>query len=268
MSIILFVDSAYPLPSSQVPAGVQGLAAYIGGDTPHVWSKAEWDSYPITVQYRLPIFVRSNPPGPGAAADVASAVAQLKAIGAPPGTLVAWDMETAVDAAYIKAAYTALKADGYTMIVYGSQSMVMGNDNPDGLYWGADWTNVPHLHSGDQMTQYVSVQAYDESEASSSLPLWNTRIAPTQQTVEVKVTVPVLQLGDMDQAGRVAFVHRMQALVAVIGNVNNLPLAKSVVVDGDFGPATFAGLAVIQKFFGIPQSGQCDGATWTKLIEA
>ena len=102
----------------------------------------------------------------------------LHLIGAPHGTLVAWDTETAVDAAYIGGVYVHLAAAGYKLIVYGSQSAVMGNQNPDGLYWGADWTDTPHLHSGDQMTQYVSYPAYDENLAQASLPFWDTRPVP------------------------------------------------------------------------------------------
>ena len=47
---------------------------------------------------------------------------------------------------------------------------VMGNQNPDGLGTGAaTGTDTPHLHSGDQMTQYVSYPAYDENLAQESL---------------------------------------------------------------------------------------------------
>lgn len=170
---LTFYDAAWP-PAH--PPKTDGVCGYIGGDTPHIWSDADWWFQPA--RYRLPIFVRSNPPGPGAVADVAAAVAQLKAIGAPHGTLVAWDTETAADAAYISSVYIHLTAAGYKLIVYGSQSAVMGNQNPDGLYWGADWTDTPHLHSGDQMTQYVSYPAYDENLAQASLPFWDTRPAP------------------------------------------------------------------------------------------
>ena len=170
---LTFYDAAYP-PAH--PPKTDGVCIYIGGDTPHVWSLADIASQ--HARYRLPIFVRSNPPGPGAAADVATAVAMLHLIGAQHGTLVAWDTEIAADAAYIGGVYVRLAAAGYKLIVYGSQSAVMGNQNPDGLYWGADWTDTPHLHSGDQMTQYVSYPAYDEDLAQASLPFWDTRPAP------------------------------------------------------------------------------------------
>lgn len=170
---LTFYDAAYP-PAH--PPKTDGVCIYIGGDAVHVWTAGDRDSQ--TARYRLPVFVRSNPPGPGAAADVAAAVAQLKVIGAPHGTLVAWDTETAADATYISGVYVRLAAAGYKLIVYGSQSAVMGNQAPDGLYWGADWTDTPHLHSGDAITQYVNYTAYDEDEAEASLPFWDTRPAP------------------------------------------------------------------------------------------
>ena len=131
MGFLSFYDSAYP--PANPPAGMNGVGGYLGGDTPHVWDKADWDSQ--HVRYRLPIFVRSDPPGPGAATDVASALFQLRYLGAPKGILVAWDMETAADAAYIKQVYDLMTQEGYKLIVYGSQSSIFGNQNPDGLYW-------------------------------------------------------------------------------------------------------------------------------------
>jgi hypothetical protein len=175
-STLTFYDAAYP-PNPAPHA--DGFCFYLpGGDELHAWTDAEIDAQ--TARYRLPVFVRSNPPGPGAEADVAAAVARLKHLRAPHGTLVAWDMETAEDPAYIRAVYADLKAAGFTLIVYGTQSDVTGNQAPDGLYWGADWTGTAHLHNGDAITQWVSFAGYDEDLALSSLPFWDTRPpAPT-----------------------------------------------------------------------------------------
>lgn len=168
---LLFYDAAFP--PQPPPTGFDGVAFYVGGDTPHVWSVAEIQAQPV--RFRLPIFTRSNPPGPGVASDVAAAVTRLREIGAPKGCLVAWDSETSVDPAYIKAVYFALKAEGYTLIDYGSMPGVFGNDNPDGYYWGAQWTNVPHIAPGDVMTQWRSLSSYDESSSQPVLPFWDTQ---------------------------------------------------------------------------------------------
>ena len=106
MSDLTFYDAAWP---PVPPPAADGACCYIGGDAVHVWTAEEIKAQ--TARYRLPVFVRSDPRGiAGVAADVNAAVAQLKAIGAPKGTLVAWDMETAADKAYIAGVYTGLAA--------------------------------------------------------------------------------------------------------------------------------------------------------------
>jgi hypothetical protein len=179
LATLEFYDAAYP--PSAPPAGADGVCGYIGGDALNVWSTADWESQ--RARYRLPIFVRANPPGPGAATDVAVALKALRALGAPQGTLVAWDMETAADASYIRQVGSLISAGGYKLIVYGSQSSVRSNDNPSGLYWGADWTGHPHIASGDAMTQWVSYSNYDLSEAEATLPFWDTHASPSLLTL-------------------------------------------------------------------------------------
>jgi peptidoglycan hydrolase-like protein with peptidoglycan-binding domain len=243
MALLNFYDSAYP-PSPQ-PKGMDGVCGYIGGDTPHTWSVADWDSQ--KVKYRLPVYVRSNPPGPGAMTDVDAAVAQLKIIGAPHGTLVAWDMETAADASYITAVYEGLKAAGYTLIVYGSQSSVLGNKNPDGLYWGADWTNVPHLAVDNQVTQWASFNAYDVDVAEATLPFWNTS-PPTPPN-----PYPLLKDGSTGSA-----VVTLQLRLNVWG--------AKLTTDGVFGPLTLAALKAFQTAHKLPVTGETDVTTWKDLL--
>jgi hypothetical protein len=186
MADLTFIDSAYPLSD---PPACDGVCIYLGGDAVHAWTLAEIGAQ--TARYRLPVYVRSNPPGPGAAQDVASALSRLKAIGAPEGTLVAWDAETSVDALYIRSVCTGLKSGGYDLIVYGSESTVMANDVPDGLYFAADWTGTPHLAPGSAMTQWVSFSGYDEDLAKASLPFWDARPpVPKAAPPAAKPTVP------------------------------------------------------------------------------
>jgi hypothetical protein len=176
---LTFIDSAYPL--DHVVPGAQGVAGYIGGDTPHVWSRADWESQPY--QYRLPIFVRSNPVVSDIPGDITDALSQLRTINAPHGTIIALDSETAIDPSYTIPFVVAINAGGYRVMDYGSQQDVFQSKNPDGYYWGADWTGQPHLVAGDVGTQYVSFISYDESEISKRLPLWNLAPAtlPTTQ---------------------------------------------------------------------------------------
>ena len=62
------------------------------------------------------------------------------------------------------------------------------------------------------------------------------------------------------------FVHRMQALIKVIGDINKLPSASAVAADGNFAAATSRGLVVVQKFFGLTADGVCGPATWGALV--
>jgi peptidoglycan hydrolase-like protein with peptidoglycan-binding domain len=185
---------------------------------------------------------------------VNSAVAKLKAIGAPKGTLVAWDMETAADATYISEVYNSLKAAGYTMIVYGSQSTVMGNKNPDGLYWGADWTDVANLVGADAVTQYVSFNAYDVSVAKSTLPFWDTKPV-TPPTPPPPGPYPTLSLTNPYTTGAAVMTLqiRLNAWGARLG------------VDGSFGPSTEAAVRAFQTGHKLTVDGVVGPQTWAVL---
>jgi hypothetical protein len=231
-----FYDAAYP-PAN--PPQADGCAGYIGGDTPHVWTADEWASQPSSL--RLPVFVRSNPPGPGAAADVNAAVAQLKALKAPLGCLVAWDMETSADPSYISQVYTLLWNAGYALIVYGTESDVEGNRNPDGYYWGADWTNTPHLHPGDVITQWESLPNVDEEQSNVNLPFWNK----TQSRVTV-------QNGCISPA--------VELVQTRLGAWN-----VAMTVDGNFGAATETAVKAFQELHRLTVDGIVGPATWGAL---
>lgn len=254
-----FYDAAWP-PSN--PPIADGVCIYIGGDTPHVWSLADIASQ--HARYRLPIFVRSNPPGPGAAADVASAVAMLHLIGAPKGKLVAWDMETAADAAYIQAVYGDLSAAGYKLIVYGSESTVLGNDNPDGLYWGADWTDVPHFAWHNVITQWVSFSGYDEDLASSALPFWDTQPSPVPAWQEAMMqALPVISTTQNNDDTDLShwLIHRIQLVANGIFHAD-----PQLEVDGSYGPVTAAAVAKIQTGSGLVADGIVGPATWPLIV--
>jgi peptidoglycan hydrolase-like protein with peptidoglycan-binding domain len=253
MSNLLFIDSAYPL--GKVIAGASGVAFYVGGDTPHAWSKAEVDATPY--RYRLPIFVRSNPPGPGAAADVAACVKQLDAIGCPEGALVAWDVETAVDAPYIVAVHAALKAAGYPLIIYASQSAIAGQGNPDGLYWGAQWTGAVHIAAGDAMTQYVDFGGYDESSATSALPFWDTQ---AKAPVPLPVPVPSGNPWPLQSGSNGANVVIIQDALNHKGYA-----APPLAADGSFGPATLAAVRHAQGALKLAVTGIVDEVLWKAL---
>ncbi len=79
-------------------------------------------------------------------------------------------------------------------------------------------------------------------------------------------SLPALQQGNRDHPGTVQFVHRMQALVKVVGDINRLPGASAVKADGNFGQAARTGLLQVQKFFGLTEDGICGPKTWAALV--
>jgi hypothetical protein len=173
---IKFVDSAFPVGSLE---GAQGQAFYAGGDTPHVWTREEVMA--LGARYLIPVYVRSNPGNANPLNDAAAFLLALHSVyRAPRGILVALDTETAADPSYVTGFVGVMNAGGYPVIDYGSQNDVFGNKNPDGYYWGAQWTGVPHIFPGDQATQYVNFPQYDLSEFDSTLPLWDTQAVPVQ----------------------------------------------------------------------------------------
>ncbi|HEY1699176.1 MAG TPA: peptidoglycan-binding domain-containing protein [Trebonia sp.] len=247
MTDLKFYDAAYP-PAK--PPATDGVCIYIGGDTPHVWTRAEVDDQPA--RYRLPVYVRSDPARADAASDVAAAVRQLDAIGAPKRTLVAWDVETAADAAYMSAVWYALQNAGWQLIDYGSQDTVHGNDCPDGYYWGAAWTGAEHLAVGDVMTQYATFTDYDLSAALPSLPFWDTRPSALTYTEEIMQQLPTIGQGADGTAVRTA-----QALCEARG--------FTLAIDGIFGPQTKAAVMGAQRAGKVSVDGIVGPQTWPVL---
>lgn len=250
MGFLTFYDSAYP--PANPPANMDGVGGYIGGDTPHTWSVTDWNSQ--HVRYRLPIFVRSNPAGASAAADVGAALMQLRNIGAPGGILIAWDMETAADPAYIKAVYNLITKDGYKLIVYGSQSSVFGNENPDGLYWGADWTSVPGLKPGNAITQFVSFNSYDEDTASATLPYWDKNPPGPPNPY------PTLQQGSTGTP-----VETAQDRLNLWRTFITPSFSPALTIDGNYGVKTEAAVKSFQTACKLTVDGVVGSVTWAHL---
>lgn len=174
MTDLVFYDASTP---PAAPPDVDGVAFYLGGDTPHVWTKAEISA--TRARYRLPIFVRSNPGNVAQAlVDAGSMTRALVSIGAPKGILVAWDSETSADPMYMTVVYDTIVTAGYKLLDYGSQSTLFANQLPvGGYYWGADWTSAKHIAPGDAGTQYIAEPDFDLSLFKQGLPFWDTAVS-------------------------------------------------------------------------------------------
>jgi hypothetical protein len=153
MPLVLMSDASSPPPAA--PAGVKVVAGYIGGDTPHVWTAAEWARFGSL--RKLPIFTRTNPGAVSAEADAFAALAQLWRVGAPRGVPVAWDLEGGVHVPYMTTVGEVLHWAGFRVWSYGQASTVFGNPALDG-YWPASWVTPArpyhYRHAAERATQY------------------------------------------------------------------------------------------------------------------
>jgi hypothetical protein len=177
MALRRMFDAAYP--ASVLHQGVPAwevVAGYIGGNTPHVWTDAEWDTLTgkAGARFRLPIFTRSHDGDPNA--DARAAVSWLRTHGVPPDCCVALDFETRVDAAYLRAFDWIVQQAGYLTMLYGSRDYVLRNPKPSGGYWVADYTGQAHLYPGSAATQWSGSGpfggAYDPNVVADATPLW------------------------------------------------------------------------------------------------
>ncbi len=164
------------------------VAGYIGGDTPRIWTNAQWDSQPVP--FRLPIFTRNIGGDPFLDAEYVNRwMSQHKV---PLDCFVALDFETRVDRSYLLNFDGAVK---WPVMVYGSKSTVTKNPEPSGGYWVADWPPpgvqpTPHLVSWSMATQYSNSRpfggAYDASLVSDDATLWQVKgVDPAMTTDEV-----------------------------------------------------------------------------------
>lgn len=169
-----FWDAAYP---PTTPPNTEGVAGYIGGGTPNVWTDQEWaDSMArSSAQFKLPIFVRVPPTTRDPVVEANFSADWAEAHGQPHGTLIALDYETSTVQSYLAAFDDQIVKRGYFCTVYGSLSTVKTLPAPSGGRWTAHWTNTAHVCPEGVMTQYggeVSGGAFDLNVALDSANFW------------------------------------------------------------------------------------------------
>jgi hypothetical protein len=162
-----------------MPSGFVAAAGYIGGDTPHVWTRKDWGLF--NGWRKLPIFTQSSPTNTEAAgsSDAWTAVQALWDVAegeaAVRGTPIALDLETAVAPVYVAAFGSVCNWLGFPVWPYGSLSYLVQNPPCDGR-WAADWVGYEDLVAGTVATQYESGDAFDRSELSQAgyetLKIW------------------------------------------------------------------------------------------------
>lgn len=157
-----------------LPRDAGGVAGYIGGDTPHVWTLDEWRRFGS--MRKLPIFVRSNIGNP--VEDAAVALTRLFQIGAPPGIAVALDLETLINPPYVARFGAVLNFFHYRVLPYGSADFVTRNPPLNG-YWVARFTGntPPPLPMGGKVRgiQYADAQQTGVPWDVSEFKRWQLR---------------------------------------------------------------------------------------------
>jgi lysozyme len=78
--------------------------------------------------------------------------------------------------------------------------------------------------------------------------------------------LPTLQQGATDKAGQVFYVHRLQALLRVYGEINAITAAACIGVTGTFDGPTAVAVKAVQAHKGLVQDGICGPMTWGVLI--
>ena len=138
--------------------------------------------------------------------------------------------------------------------------------------WSAHYTGAPHIcgpgsckelsidADGSQWTDKALGRDLDESLlAADFFGAVNWQEAMMNQ-------LPTLSQGAVDKPGEVSFVHRLQALVACFGRLNNIAPAACVLQTGTFDAATMAAVKAIQASRKLTVDGAVGEFTWSVLI--
>ena len=119
---------------------------------------------------------------------------------------------------------------------------------------GTQWTQTA---LGRSLDQSILLPGFFDPRPPPAVPAW--------QEAMMNV-LPTLQQGAADDPGRVKFVHRAQALTALVGTLNGLHAAQALAVDGAYDESTTLAVAAVQKFFGLKEDGVTGPATWKALV--
>lgn len=150
MTLIRMFDASSP-PGKPYP-GCAAVAGYIGGNTPHVWSAAEWNAASDGGRLaQLPIWVGFNegdPVGHGQQAAAAAIRLGWRPHNEPAWRAIVADVEAVSERAWLEAFGTALRQAGFLCWPYMS-AVALPSDPPGYTVWLAQWNgidNVPAIH--------------------------------------------------------------------------------------------------------------------------
>lgn len=149
-SLVRMFDASVP-PAAPYP-GCQAVAGYIGGNTPHVWTAAEWNRASDGGRLaQLPIWVGFGEASPVQHAQQAAAAAVKRgwaAHHAPAWRAIVADVENVAETAWLEQFGAELRQQGFLCWPYMSAS-VLASDPPGYTVWLAAWDgvdDVPPIH--------------------------------------------------------------------------------------------------------------------------
>jgi hypothetical protein len=154
------------------------------------------------------------------------------------------------------------------MVLVSSNYTTYSDSGPGWAGYGGMQVAVWQYTSTHQFNgMQVDFNAYKGSLAQLKAVVGGLAHSPAQNWTETMIAnLPTLIQGNHDTPGDVQFVHRLQALVKVIGDINKLPEASAVKTDGNYSQVTWKGVLRVQQFFGLAQDGTVGPKTWAALV--
>jgi hypothetical protein len=256
---------------SQFPRGAQAYAAYVDGNLAsqpnYDWVKAE---FPNAFHLSITVFPDRDADcldvenGAASPADVPGWYERQRKRGITRPCLYA--SASLMQAAIIPVVRSGRIARPLVRLwsAHYAGQHICGPASCGALSIGADGTQWTSRAWGRNLDESLLAEGFF-SDPSPSPAAPEPGPVPAWQEAMMN-TLPVLRNGSQDRPGEVQFVHRVQALVACIGAVNGFGPVTGLTQDGDFGPATEAGVKRIQEFYRITQDGIVGPVTWQHLI--
>jgi hypothetical protein len=148
--LVRMFDASTP-PSHPYP-GCEAVAGYIGGNTPHAWTRDEWNRASDGGRLaQLPIWVGFGEADPAEHAEQAANAAIALGWAAhhtPAWRAIVADVEAVKEAAWLAAFGKRLQVRGFLCWPYNS-AIALPADPPGFQVWLADWNgvdDVPAIH--------------------------------------------------------------------------------------------------------------------------
>src|SRR5215469_9895656 len=156
-------DAAFP-PQTASP-GAQAVLGYLGraGQTPHVWTLAEWQRFAHLRQFPAWVPDFGNDPDHEAVAATIAMLDHGWAPGQPDTRAIVCDLETQVRPDWYQKWADRIGSEGFVSVAYGSLSTIL--QNAAAHLWVAVWDGDPVIEPGQTINahQYDSLPAVDLS---------------------------------------------------------------------------------------------------------